>query len=521
MALFIGNFNNTTIKNCIFYGGIQGKVSYDEYVLNGYKNANGVNITNCIFDIDWHRINENNIQQMESDILHFVGYDDITIDSNTIKFIDVNRVLKTTQVTNESGTVDYSIYEGGAWNITLSNNTIEGTCSKIEHNPDSPTSNSYYENGKQIFDMFNGSMNVAIKENKIKVKGFSEVFQNKTSINVDRNGNTINGLFSYFINIENNSLDFDGNGISINILDENGMVCVNNNAIKMVEKNSIPTDLFPIKISDVHIISICDNSISAISSGVPDISFKTYERDAGFRGSIENVYIQGNTFDSQTTIIYINNPIDISDFKTIDNYITNQRLFIENLSNGINTISLSEARLNASRYLKNTTNTNTNGLIKKLVINISDSNPLSKNVYQTDPIVRESGTAVSGIEKVESNIPIALTNETYGYYSIVSEYGNSNTRIAMKPIKYMQSYYDSDIGRVAYWYGGKWVDENGYTFARNSGTTSERPDGVLRSADKGFMFFDETLGYPIYAKEIASTSPYTVTWVDATGSVVS
>lgn len=53
---------------------------------------------------------------------------------------------------------------------------------------------------------------------------------------------------------------------------------------------------------------------------------------------------------------------------------------------------------------------------------------------------------------------------------------------------------------------------------QSSGTTANRP--VKTNVWIGRTYFDTTLGKPIWAKTIASTSPYTVTWVDATGTTV-
>jgi hypothetical protein len=48
---------------------------------------------------------------------------------------------------------------------------------------------------------------------------------------------------------------------------------------------------------------------------------------------------------------------------------------------------------------------------------------------------------------------------------------------------------------------------------RGTGPTAARP----RSPFRGQMFFDETLGKPVWAKTITAS---TVTWVDATGATV-
>ena len=52
----------------------------------------------------------------------------------------------------------------------------------------------------------------------------------------------------------------------------------------------------------------------------------------------------------------------------------------------------------------------------------------------------------------------------------------------------------------------------------NSGSSTQRPTTII---DVGFMYFDTTLGKPIWAKEVdTTTTPITITWVDALGNPV-
>lgn len=134
-----------------------------------------------------------------------------------------------------------------------------------------------------------------------------------------------------------------------------------------------------------------------------------------------------------------------------------------------------------------------------------------------------------------------------------------------------QSFFVREWKKPVYWYNGaRWLDCNGHRGAINTGTTAERPSelvsnksdsagfeyydttlkrpiwsdqlrwrdsegiiiGTPRSGDTasrpngftgiqvGFIYFDIDLGKPIFAKTVNSSSPYTVTWVDATGATV-
>ena len=83
-------------------------------------------------------------------------------------------------------------------------------------------------------------------------------------------------------------------------------------------------------------------------------------------------------------------------------------------------------------------------------------------------------------------------------------------------------YYDRTVGTLAYSDNNKVLKSyDGSTLgAKKYGTTADRPSG-----DKiyvGFQYFDTSLSpaRPIYASAIASTDPYTVTWVDAIGATV-
>ena len=66
----------------------------------------------------------------------------------------------------------------------------------------------------------------------------------------------------------------------------------------------------------------------------------------------------------------------------------------------------------------------------------------------------------------------------------------------------------SSLSYIQYGSSSIWKDLNGFTPAKSVGDT--RP--ILTADDKGFQFFDETLGKPIYWNGSA--------WVDATGTPV-
>ena len=81
-------------------------------------------------------------------------------------------------------------------------------------------------------------------------------------------------------------------------------------------------------------------------------------------------------------------------------------------------------------------------------------------------------------------------------------------------------FLSEELQRPVYWNGTKWVDSDGYTPCYNHGTTARRtqtgilnPYSKLTADDKGFRYFDEDLGYPVYW---TGTS-----WIKADGTTVS
>jgi hypothetical protein len=79
-------------------------------------------------------------------------------------------------------------------------------------------------------------------------------------------------------------------------------------------------------------------------------------------------------------------------------------------------------------------------------------------------------------------------------------------------------FFYTPLGKPNYWSGTKWVEADGATAdVKRCGTTTNRPNGS--DIYEGFIYFDTTLGKPVYAKEIDAEHD-TVTWVDATGATV-
>jgi hypothetical protein len=52
---------------------------------------------------------------------------------------------------------------------------------------------------------------------------------------------------------------------------------------------------------------------------------------------------------------------------------------------------------------------------------------------------------------------------------------------------------------------------------QQTGTTANRPTSGLWV---GRMYFDSTLGYPVWVKSVGASPPYTAVWVNGAGAVV-
>lgn len=81
-------------------------------------------------------------------------------------------------------------------------------------------------------------------------------------------------------------------------------------------------------------------------------------------------------------------------------------------------------------------------------------------------------------------------------------------------------YFDTDINKIIFWNGNRWVFANGFSVTNIKGKTSERPisfinGGDLLLNDIGFMYFDDDIYKPIFLKEIKGNGD--VIWTDANG----
>jgi len=113
---------------------------------------------------------------------------------------------------------------------------------------------------------------------------------------------------------------------------------------------------------------------------------------------------------------------------------------------------------------------------------------------------------------VEEDLLCAL--QSYGSYDGVFQAPNKTDY----PYVYITSSYNSSTGVSFDFYENRNVSSyDGAVFnVKRSGTTAQRPIGY--DVYVGFMYFDTSIGKPIYVKNINSSN-YSITWVDANGNV--
>lgn len=149
------SINNLYIENCTLKGGVLLTNNDQNYVGN-YKFINNK------IEIDYSHAEQN--FRTQHDAFRFAGIDGVEFTKNNITTKNVNRVFKTTDAIpfNENKKISTLPTK----NVEIINNTIS----------------SESVNGKQFFDMFDGTSNVKILLNEIHSKGHTTLFEDKTTL---------------------------------------------------------------------------------------------------------------------------------------------------------------------------------------------------------------------------------------------------------------------------------------------------------------------------------------------------
>ena len=155
-------------------------------------------------------------------------------------------------------------------------------------------------------------------------------------------------------------------------------------------------------------------------------------------------------------------------------------------------------------------------------------------IYDTGNNIFDLKTSYIKLKDKGANYKVDKAFQYYnGYYCIYNEETNTCTDLNNesliksgttlgRPTKNLQlgfKYYDTDIKKIIFWNGTKWIDSLGFSPAKSFGSSEERPtayitktgNGQLKSSDFMFPYYDTTLKTIIYALSI-NTNTGEVVW---------
>lgn len=147
------SIKNLTIEKCKINGGF--------YLMNEQlKEIGNYVFKNNDILVDYSHANQNIKNQ--NDGFYFGGIKGITIIHNNIKFVNVTRGFKMTDYKPKKGKL---ISKLPTTDVLIKDNKISSTCN----------------NGKQLFDFFDGTAKINIIDNYIDSKGHTTIFEDKTT----------------------------------------------------------------------------------------------------------------------------------------------------------------------------------------------------------------------------------------------------------------------------------------------------------------------------------------------------
>ena len=173
-AIFGENMSDLYFKNC----KIEGRIQFTNITMSDDDNSISRNISfnKCLLTCDLSTSKQG--WEYGQDHLAFFSVKDIKIDHCIIESKNVNRVIKTSSYFSESKFEQAVNCTDG---IEFTNNVVTA---KAEY-------------GKQVWDMFCGTVNATISDNTFNTVGFSCVFEDKAVQPKYKNGVLINSLISF------------------------------------------------------------------------------------------------------------------------------------------------------------------------------------------------------------------------------------------------------------------------------------------------------------------------------------
>lgn len=288
-AIYLSNVNDFTLE----HSTINGQLFFRS---DAIANGNNIHVFKCCINADFSLLEQDHT--FENDVITAYGVKNMVVDNCLINAKNVTRVFKTSASNyfiDSQG--DYKSYSNSSSNIVISNNTITSFCS----------------HGKQLFDMFIGTKDVIIKNNKITAIGHTRLFENKTA----QDGAVSKSLnYSTTITISDNVCTTDAGFVYINILDPSD-INVSNNSVNL-------TDNFNREIALIHNVnSFVMEENTFIQTGgsthSPIILVSEDFKDQNSR--INTLKIRDNVFDVASALFMSIRNVRINEFSVIRNNV--------------------------------------------------------------------------------------------------------------------------------------------------------------------------------------------------------
>lgn len=300
--------SNILIENSIINGGITFK---NAEANSSAKPMHNVRVLNNIINADFSPISGGSPNYPECDVISIRGISDNFISGNTINCTNVNRVFKLSALVEDN----YNTILHPVDNTIIEGNIIKSTCTRDSGQ-------------KQFIDMYIGTKNVYIRNNKIYLEQHTNCFENKTT-------NSYSEPFGIYI--ENNDI-YAKNCLSLGYfpLSQKAKVKFDSNTIKWESsKTSTLLDIYnlgKLVFSNNYLEGVNDAILVPLRQRAMDVQTNNITSVA-FKGEF---YITGN---------YIKNVNDwqfcgASKVEFLNNSIVSRRTEVINLGGGLGSMLL-------------------------------------------------------------------------------------------------------------------------------------------------------------------------------------
>lgn len=451
-AIAIKTINSDLINliNC----SIKGQVIFsntEEVIHKGYK------VENCSIEGDFTERTQN--YNSQHDLIICVGVKDVVFSNNTIIAKNVNRVIKTSDLSTYFSKPNVSIYT--CENIVFDNNQFKADS----------------VNGKQFWDMFNGTMNSKFTNNTCDIKGHVIFIEDKTLKTFP--GETTNVIENNQINIDwrlfylttdtkynfifrNNVVNISGVGLTIGRYDETGTL------VQVSRDNIFSTQ----HINNFTFNGNMLNSVATLSDGsINYIPCYAMEYSSSVINYCNNTLINLKSILNVTVAVNVILNIEGIDFITAKSDVKNDALvYFTNSNINYCTISnISTPEVNNMVYM--ICSADKVNVISTLLLNGKLN---TKRVWSAGGVFPE-GNSITNLNS-DYRIFFDPTASTAYYLPLASDETVSGVRPTLSINKY-QTYtvFDKVQGGNIYWNGTNWTNEDG-TLIEKSLTPNKSTD---------------------------------------------